>query len=523
MTDSNGINRRQFLGGMAILAGATLIPWSNSLQASEIRRKGGKLRISVDQAVSVLNPLKVRVNPEYLVAELLYSGLTRLRPDMKVEADLAESWQANDDLTIWTFNLRKNLKFHDGSDCNANDVAASLNAILDPKTAATGRKNIGPIQSVQAHDAHTVTITLSQPYADLPIALAYPSAKIVSAQQLKAGIDSLAQHANGTGPFKLVSYEPERLIRVEKNPDFYDPNRPHLDGVDVVVYPDSTAAGSALISGDIDLMMAISADDYQRFQNSQGVKPLRVASGQFLNINMGCDQKPFNDVRVRKALALAVDREALLQFVAGGFATAGNDTPVNAAYQYFAKLAQRHVDLAQAKSLLKQAGYANGLDITLVASDKPETRAQLAIAVREMAKPAGFNINVETMAHATYLSQVWKKGNFYVGFYNMQPTVDSIFSLLYTSDAPWNETRWNNAQFDAAVKAAQKTTDPAKRTQFYATAQQLMHDEIPSVIPTFFDILAAERDYVQGYQLHPRGAVFRLDEVWFGKGAPTRS
>ncbi len=522
MTDRKGINRRQFLGSSALLAGATLIPWSNTVLAASNKPKGGILRICVDQAVSVLNPLKTRVNPEYLVAELLYSGLTRLRPDMKVEADLAESWAANDDLTEWTFKLRSNLKFHDGSECSAKDVAASLLAILDPNNAASGRKNIGPIQSVSAKGKDLVVITLTQPYADLPVNLAYPSAKIVPAAIVEQGMDALAQKAVGTGPFKLVSYEPERKIVVARNPDYYDPARPHLNGVEVVVYPDSTAAGSALISGDIDLMMAISATDYQRFQGENQVDALRVPSGQFLNINMACDQKPFDDPKVREALALTIDRDAMLQFVADGFATAGNDTPISKAYQYFDALPQRKADLAKAKALLKEAGYSDGLNIKLVASDKPETRAQLAIAVREMAKPAGFNIEVETMAHATYLDQVWKKGNFYVGFYNMQPTVDAVFSLLYTSDAPWNETRWNNDKFDAAVKAAQKTTDNAERTKLYATAQTLMHDEIPSIIPTFFDILAAQRTYVEGYQLHPRGAVFRLDEVWFGPKAPKR-
>ena len=158
----------------------------------------------------------------------------------------------------------------------------------------------------------------------------------------------------------------------------------------------------------------------------------------------------------------------------------------------------------------------------MVASDKPSTRTQVGIAVREMAKPAGFNIKVETMANSTYLDQVWKKGNFYVGFYNMQPSADAVFSLLYTSDAAWNETRWNNSEFDAAVAGARGTDDPVKRAALYGTAQRLMHEQVPSLIPTFFDVLAAQRNYVQGYRLHPRGAVFRLDQAWLDEGAPKR-
>jgi peptide/nickel transport system substrate-binding protein len=226
---------------------------------------------------------------------------------------------------------------------------------------------------------------------------------------------------------------------------------------------------------------------------------------------------------VRQALALTVDRDAMVGFVAQGYGTPGNDTPLNAAYHFYKALPLKKPDIAAAKKLLAEAGFANGVDATLIASDKPSTRTQLGVALREMAKPAGFRIEVQTMPHATYLDQVWKKGPFYVGFYNMQATADAIFALLYTSNAAWNETRWNNADFDKLVNEARGTADEAKRRDLYAQAQGLMHEQVPSVIPVFFDLLAAQRGYVQGYQLHPRGAVFRLDFVSLGAGAPKRA
>jgi peptide/nickel transport system substrate-binding protein len=104
----------------------------------------------------------------------------------------------------------------------------------------------------------------------------------------------------------------------------------------------------------------------------------------------------------------------------------------------------------------------------------------------------------------------------------MQPTADGIFSLLYTSDAAWNETKWNNKEFDRLIVEARSTADEAKRRDLYAQAQKLMYDEVPTVIPVFFDLLSAQRDYVQGYQLHPRGAVYRLDYVSLSDKAPKR-
>lgn len=520
MTGTYQIHRRHFLAGATALGGGLILPRTRAF--GQTPKRGGTLRMSVDQAAAKLNPLLTRVNPEYLVAELLYSSLTRLDMSMAAVPDLAESWTNSADLTEWTFKLRRGVVFHDGSACTAADVAATFEAIMDQKTASPARQNVGPIEKVTATDDTTVVIKLTAPYADLPVALAYTNAKIVPAKVIKEGLARLDREAIGTGPFKLVSFEPERQIVVERNPNYYDKARPHLDRVQIVVYPDPSAEVSALIAGDTDLMLNTVPTEYARLQKASGVVALRQPSGQFCNINMACDKPPFNDPRVRQALALTIDRAQMVNFVTEGFGTPGNDTPLNKAYRFYSDQALKKADIAAAKKLLADAGHAKGLDLTLIASDRPGVRTQLAVATREMAKPAGFNINVQTMPHATYLDQVWKKGNFYIGFYNMQPTADAIFALLYTSTAAWNETRWNNAEFDKLVGEARTTVDEAKRRQLYAGAQKLMHEQVPSIIPVFFDLLAARRNYVEGYQLHPRGAVFRLDYAWLADGAPKR-
>ncbi|KKX25671.1 ABC transporter substrate-binding protein [Rhizobium sp. LC145] len=503
------MKRRFFLAGTAAILAAP----SLSMAQSATPAKGGTLRISVDQAASVIHPLLTRVNPEYLVTELLYSNLTRLKVDMSVEPDLAESWTPNDGLTEWTFKLRKGVTFHDGSAFTANDVVATFKAILDPATASPGRNNVGPISDIVAIDDATVLFKLSGPYADLPVAMAYTNARIIPAAIATGDLKSLSTKAVGTGPFKLVSYEPDRLIVVERNPNYYDPARPYLDRIEVQVFPDISAEGSAMIAGNVDIISTLQPTEYMRLEGNDGVDVLRTPSGQFCNVNFGCDTAPFNDVRVRRAIALTVDREAMVGFVTEGFGTPGNDTPLNASYRFFKDVAKREKNIEEAKKLLAEAGFPNGLEATLVASDRPAVRTQLAVALKEMAKEAGITINVQTMPHATYLEQVWKKGSFYVGFYNMQPTPDGIFKLLYTSDASWNETRWNNKEFDALVAEARGTTDEAKRTELYTKAQELMNEEVPSIIPSFFDVLAAKRSWVSGFEAHPRASVFRLDHV----------
>jgi peptide/nickel transport system substrate-binding protein len=512
--------RRTVLAATAGLPALLGLPQVAVSQAKP--KRGGTLRISVDQAASVIHPLRTRVNPEHMVAELCYSNLTTLTTDMKPLPDLATSWSSSADFTEWTFKLRSGVKFSDGSPCTAKDVVATYVAILDPKTASPARAIVSVIKEPVAVDDDTVLFRLHAPFADLPATVAFNATRIIPASIAQGDLARLSHESIGTGPFKLVSYEPDRLIVVARNEHYFIPEQPYVDRVEIRVYPDNSAETSALLSGDNDLMVITANSEFPRLKGVGGVDALQVPSGQFLNVNMACDQKPFSDPRMRKALSLCVDREALVGFVALDAGAPGQDVPVNSIYQFYKKQTPKKQDIAEAKRLMTEAGYADGIDLTLVASDNPGTRTQLALAIREMAKPAGFRISVQTMPHATYLDQVWKKGPFYIGFYNTQQTVDGVFTLLYTSNAAWNETRWNNADFDKLVAEGRQTGDEARRTEIYGKAQDMMYAGTPSIIPLFFDLLGGKRSYVKGYSLHPRGHIFRFEKAWLDEGAPKR-
>src|SRR5262249_54334204 len=163
---------------------------------------------------------------------------------------------------------------HDGRACTADDVVATFGAILDPSVGSPARLYIGPVAKVTARDDHTVVFALSAPYADLPVMLANTCAKIVPAEYAGANLANLDRQAVGTGPFKLVSFEPERLVVVARNDAYYDKERPYLDRVEVVIYPDPTAEGSALIAGDTDLMVSVQPTEYARLEKATGVTAL---------------------------------------------------------------------------------------------------------------------------------------------------------------------------------------------------------------------------------------------------------
>ncbi|NQW10334.1 MAG: ABC transporter substrate-binding protein [Alphaproteobacteria bacterium] len=516
--------RRDFLyGGAALIgAGATATIWRPDGLAAATPKRGGTIVISVAQQMTTLNPFKQGNNPEYMTGEMMYSGLVRVGPDMVPRPDVAESWSANEDASEFTFKMRRGVKFHHGPEVTAEDVVASIKAVLDPETGSPGRKNIGPIKAVEAVDKYTVKITLDGSFADLPVTMGHPSAKIVPAAVLKEGLDKLSTGGYGCGPFTLVEYDPARILKVARYDNYHIAGLPYLDGVEQHLFPDLAAETAALLNKETDVMLAVNNADFKRVSDSSGVIGRRQQTGRFLNLVLRMDTKPFDDIRVRQALAMCIDRQAMVDLVLEGYGRPAFDNPISSEYRYYIDYNRPNLDVAGARKLLAEAGYPNGVKVELLCSTKPALRTQVGVAVKELARGAGFDIDVKTVPHDYYIANVWKKAGFYVGSWNMRPMEDQMFTLLLTSDAPWADTAWNNKVFDDVVYKARRTTDDAERAKLYAQAQQMCVDEKPYIVPFFMDVLTAHQDYVMDYTMHPLQVSYYMDRAWLKDGAPKR-
>jgi peptide/nickel transport system substrate-binding protein len=364
----------------------------------------------------------------------------------------------------------------------------------------------------------TVRFTLSSPYADLPVALCHANARIVSAETLKGPLTALDTKANGTGPFKQETYDSARMLRLVKNPSYYQAGKPYLDAVEMYLFPDLAAESASFLSGAMDAMHEVQQADFKRISTAPGVVGQRVPSGRFVNIVMRQDQKPFDDVRVRRAMALAVDRPTLVDIVLEGYGRPAADNCISPGYRYLADLPQPEYDPPAARKLLAEAGYPNGIKIPLVCSNRPAIRSQVGIAVQEMARPAGFDIDVQTIPHDTYLANVWRKGQFYIGYWGMQSTEDAAFTLLFTTDAAFADTAWNNKEFDELVAKGRALIDDGERRRIYEQAQRMMARDVPSIIPFFQDVLTASRDVVMNWVAHPLAKNFYVENTWLQRG-----
>ncbi len=501
-------SRRAVMGGLAASAALPLFA-----EAQPAPKRGGVLRISVSNRTASLNPLQVSGPSEYIAADMLFSNLLRMGLDMKPAPDLALDYTSDAAARVFTYHLRPSVTFHDGTPLTAADVVATYRAILDPKTAAPARAALGSLQEIEALDPMTVRFTCARSFADFPVATAHANARIVSEAALR-DLPGMSTRANGTGPFKQDSFDSTRMLRVVRNPSYYAPQYPYVDAVELPLFPDLTAEVQSLLSGATDVMSEVQQADYKRIASAPGVVGQRVKSGRFANIVMRMDSKPFDDIRVRTALAMSIDRDTLLDLVLESLGQTARDSVISPQYRYYTETPEVPYDTDAAKKLLAEAGYPNGLKIPLVCSNRPAIRAAVGVALKEMARPAGFDIDVQIMPHDTYLAEVWMKGNFYIGYWGMQPTEDAAFTLLFTSKAAFADTAWNNAEFDALVAEAAATMDGATRRTLYGKAQLLMAHDKPSLVPFFQDVLAASRDRVKDWAISPLSRNYFIERVW---------
>ena len=474
---------------------------------------GGTLKISHSTRIATLNPLSLSGPAEYPVIDMAYSGLTRIGPDSQPMPDLAKSWEGSPDATEFTFHLHEGVTFHDGTPATSSDVVATYEAILNPDIPSSALSVLNMIDSVEAVDDLTVKFSLSSPFADFPTSTAHANARIISEEALSGDLTKLDTVVNGTGPFKMESYDSARITRLVRNEDYFSEGKPYLDAVEMHLFPDLAAETTNFLSGDIDVMLLVQQADYARISSTPGINALRVPSGRYVNVVMRFDQPPFDNLKVREALAYAIDRQLLVDLVLEGLGRAGHDNILSPEFKFRIDTPEKNYDPAKAKALLTEAGYPNGIRLDLVASNRPAIRAQVAIAIKQMALPAGFDINVETMPHDTYIANVWKKGNFYMAYWGMQPTEDATFNLLLTSNASYEDTGWKNAKFDELVNAGRSTTLEAERAAAYSQAQELMLKELPYIIPFYEDVLTASKDHVKGYSINPINRYFYLENV----------
>ena len=424
--------------------------------------------------------------------QMLYSRLVRQDANGQPSPDIATQWSASANAKTWTFELRKGVKFHDGSDLTAADVKYTLERIKDPKIDSPVAAVLGVIEKVDVINDHKVEIKLSAPHADLPLLLMDYRVRMIP----ENSGDTIAKTGIGSGPFMLEELDAEGTTVLTANPNYWE-GAPAADAMEIIGIPDSQARVQALMAGQIDFEDSVLSQQKRLFTNNPQFKTQSIATGEWRALVFRTDTAPYDNAKVRKALRLAVDRNEMMKLVSGeGAGTVTCDHPVWSGDQYRTEINCAQ-NIEEAKRLLKEAGFENGIDVEISAADNEPEWIRMIEVYQQQAKKAGINIKLNMVPSDGYWSDVWMKHPVVATRWSQRPA-DQILNEGFRSTAAWNETYFKNSKFDSALDAARSELDFEKRKGLYANLQNTLWEEGGAMIPYHLNQTRVLRSAVTG-------------------------
>ncbi|MEV4164413.1 ABC transporter substrate-binding protein [Nonomuraea dietziae] len=471
---------------------------------------GGTLRIGALGRASAItrDPHGTQANEsDYLIISLLYDTLTAPGATVNTAPRLAASWKADQDVTTWRFTLAKGATFHDGSPVTAEDVAWSLRRLRETPAGAARLPGV-KADNIKA-DGDSVVLTSDYPNADLPLMLR------LTTFVMKKGTEEVAG-APGSGPFKLDWYR-DGNARLVRN-DTWHGGKPYLDAIEVKIFESPQAMANALLGGQIDVASNVGAVAARVAASRQDVQVLRRPDDMAMPIVMRTTEgSPYADPRVREALRLAVDREAMVKQVLSGYGKVANDVLGTGDPAFAKDLPQRARDLARARQLLQEAGFdlskTYELRTTEDISGLAESAALFATQVREV----GVQIKVVKEDSGAFWDKTWLKGDLYTTYWGTNDSVIFFASKLLLTGAGQNESAWSDAEFDQAYKQAVGTLDPTAREQALRRLQEIQHQRSGYLLWGMADGIDLAAPTVRDLPKLPGYGRVQLERVWLAR------
>lgn len=502
--------------------------------------RGGTLVAVVQPEPSVLTSAINVGQPVATVSNKIFDGLLRLGDGLKLEPELAQSWTVSPDGKSITFNLRRGVKWHNGQPFTSADVRYSIESVWRVQHPRL-RAALSNVRSVETPDPATVVLRLERPSPVILLALNRGEAQVLP-RHLYEGTDLLRNPKNvrpvGTGPFRFKEWVRGERIVLERNPDYWDAGKPYLDGVVFRVIPDAATRAAALERGDVQYGNAspIGPVDLQRFEKLPG---LRVETrgyeywGTSLMLEFNLRNPQLQDVRVRRAIAHAIDLPSLVRVVYRGFGKASVSPIPSTLTQFHTADVDRYgIDLKSATRLLDEAGLkpnADGVRLKLRIDWLPfgETVLRTAEYIRQSLKRVGIELEIRNQDLARFYQRVYTERDFDLSIVSMSSLGDPQIGVerLYWSQTilpgvPFsNGSGYSSPAMDGLIQAAHEESDPTRRAEYYKKFQRLAMSDLPAVPLLELRFSTVYSDRVRGLSLAPDGGVESFKNVWLGAPA----
>ncbi len=492
-------------------------------EAKAAAGKGGTLRVAT-RVQEMTDPSTFDWIPKSNVSRQMVEYMTITGPDNVTRPYLAERWEASDDLKTWTFHLRKGIKWSNGDDFGADDVVFNFERWLDP---ATGSSNIGLFASMTEEDSegkkkmtsgavekvddHTVRLNLNRPELSIPENLYnYPTA-IVHRRFSDEGGD-LSKNPVGTGPYELAEFRVGEIAKLVKRKEPYWGGDVSLDEIRYVDLGDDRSAHvGALASNQVDLIFELFTDQLDLIKQLPNAQLFEVVTAQTAVARMQVDQAPFDNKKLRQALQAAVDHEKVLQIAYRGLGAVAEDHHVAPIHPEYFKLPAQKQDIAKAKALYQESGQA-GVPLTIDCNNDQKWEVDAVQAMVEMWKAAGINVTINIMPGARYW-EVWDKTGFGMTGWTHRPLGVMVLNLGYRGGVPWNESRYNNPEFDAALDDAGATLDVNARKAKMEKVEKILQDDAVIVQPLWRSVFTAGSKKLHNFKMHPT-IYHQLNDTW---------
>jgi peptide/nickel transport system substrate-binding protein len=500
------MSRREFLR-RATVAGVSLTVASSLLAACDLTndeqaadnpegsgsgavRRGGIARLGTTVPAADVDPVTQLSDGALFTTQVCAEALCFPRPDFSLEPMLATNWQAGATPKEWTFRLREGVKFHDGSTMSADDVVATFDRLTNPDSESAALATFTGIlsyQQVEKIDDKTVRFHLDRPYADFPgLVSSINYNALILPKNYEIG--TFTQGGIGTGPYILKEYRPEQGATYVKNPNYWMRGKPYMEGVEVSYYDDNSPLALALQAGEVDFTPTVPYQGSQALFENPEITILSNSSGSYRAMHMRVDTEPFDDKRVRQALALSLDRPALVEGLFDGRADLGNDhsfAPVYTASPPEGAVPQRTQDYEMAKRLLADAGHPDGIDVELTCERYLEV-PQYAVTVKEQLKPAGINLKLNILPQPEYYgsgdNQPWLEVPLGIIYWQSRVSASQAITPAYLCGAIWNSAHWCNEEYDKLIREYDAELDQQRRKEIATSAAKIQQDETPVII-----------------------------------------
>lgn len=465
----------------------------------------------------------------------MYDGLVRFNPLDGLQTiipSLATGWEISDDGLTYTFTLREGVTFHDGEPFTADDVVATFSRAINPPEGIISvmQAFYRSVESVEAVDPLTVQFNLSQPQADLLTALAAPFSVIYS----KATLDANDQDVRsvvppGTGPFVFEEYNEAERWSFVRNENYWNPELPYMDGLELLHVAAWSDRGTAVLTDQAGFSWNVSVETFAEGERRDNIGAKQVPSIGVYTVYINSTREPFSDPRVRRAMHLALNRQALI----GAFRTQesialtrwiSHASPFAMAPEEIAQLpgyrAEKDEDIATAQALMAEAGYADGISgVELLAASVAPHAEILAPAIQDLLR-SSININADIrVTERALLFEEEAAGNF--DLILDTPTISisdfsAIANLYFKTDASQNFGGYSNAEFDELAEAADLELDPEKRTEIFRQIEDVLDEDPPWLLIGWTFHLPMWQSYFKGHGMEQRTQSVwgRLDTGW---------